>query len=84
MKVRRHFKTYACQYRFLFYVFIEYLSIDGAMRVISDDFSISLLNPDSELYRYKADKYASMVRLLSIYLFPELFSEITDRGNNIT
>ena len=40
----------------------EYLSIDGAIRVISDDFSISLLNPDSELYRYKADKYASMVR----------------------
>ena len=39
----------------------EYLSIDGAIRVISDDFSISLLNPDSELYRYKADKYASMV-----------------------
>ena len=50
---------------FYFMFFIEYLSIDGAMRVISDDFSISLLNPDSELYRYKADKYASMVRLLS-------------------
>ena len=46
-----------------FYSFIaEYLSIDGAIRVISDDFSISLLNPDSELYRYKADKYATMVR----------------------
>ena len=80
MKVRRHFKTYACQYRFLFYVFIEYLSIDGAMRVISDDFSISLLNPDSELYKYKADKYASMVRILSISRI--IFIEIIDRGNN--
>ena len=47
---------------FFYSCFTEYLSIDGAIRVISDDFSISLLNPDSELYRYKADKYATMVR----------------------
>ena len=29
--------------------------------MISDDFSISLLNPESELYKYKADKYENMV-----------------------
>lgn len=29
--------------------------------MISDDFSISLLNPESDLYRYKSDKYAKMV-----------------------
>ena len=39
----------------------ELFSIDGAIRVISDDFSISLLNPESELYKYKADKYENMV-----------------------
>ena len=41
--------------------FLELFSIDGAIRVISDDFSISLLNPESELYKYKADKYENMV-----------------------
>ena len=40
---------------------LELFSIDGAIRVISDDFSISLLNPESELYKYKADKYENMV-----------------------
>ena len=42
-------------------LFLELFSIDGAIRVISDDFSISLLNPESELYKYKADKYENMV-----------------------
>ena len=41
--------------------FPELYSIDGAIRVISDDFSIALLNPDSELYQYKAEKYTKMV-----------------------
>ena len=63
-----------------FYSFIaEYLSIDGAIRVISDDFSISLLNPDSELYRYKADKYATMVRFFYDYIGAKLLIE----GGNI-
>ena len=44
-----------------FTLFSELFSIDGAIRVISDDFSISLLNPESELYKYKADKYENMV-----------------------
>ena len=64
----------------IFYSFIaEYLSIDGAIRVISDDFSISLLNPDSELYRYKADKYATMVRFFYDYIGAKLLIE----GGNI-
>ena len=44
-----------------FFSILELFSIDGAIRVISDDFSISLLNPESELYKYKADKYENMV-----------------------
>ena len=49
-------------WRFFFLLFfLELFSIDGAIRVISDDFSISLLNPESELYKYKADKYENMV-----------------------
>ena len=59
LKHKCHNVFYSC--------FTEYLSIDGAIRVISDDFSISLLNPDSELYRYKADKYATMVRFFYDY-----------------
>ena len=42
--------------------FLELYSIDGAIRVISDEFSISLLNPESELYQYTSDKYMNMVR----------------------
>ncbi len=38
------------------------LSVDGAIRVVSDEFSISLLNPTSELYKVKADKYSKLVR----------------------
>ena len=36
--------------------------------MISDDFSISLLNPESELYKYKADKYENMVSHALLYV----------------
>ena len=45
------------------FLILELYSIDGAIRVISDDFSISLLNPESELYKNTADKYSNMVSL---------------------
>lgn len=37
------------------------VSVDGSVRVVSDDFSISLLNPESDAYRYKQQKYLDMV-----------------------
>jgi len=40
---------------------VELLSVDGAIRVVSDDFSIALLNPSSELYKTKAEKYTNLV-----------------------
>ena len=42
--------------------FLDLISFDGSIRVVSDEFSISLLNPDSAIYRYKAKKYKSLVR----------------------
>ena len=65
---------------FFYSCFTEYLSIDGAIRVISDDFSISLLNPDSELYRYKADKYATMVRFFFMII---IGAKLLIEGGNI-
>ena len=37
------------------------ISIDGAIRVLSDEFSIALLNPEQPAYREKAEKYSFMV-----------------------
>ena len=37
------------------------LSVDGTMRVVSDEFSINLLNPEQEAYRSKANKYNRLV-----------------------
>ena len=42
---------------------LDLVSVDGAIRVVSDEFSVSLLNPTSELYRSKAEKYSKMVSL---------------------
>ncbi|CAB4068101.1 unnamed protein product [Lepeophtheirus salmonis] len=39
----------------------DVLSIDGAFRVTSDDFSISLLNPETFEYKRKASQYSSMI-----------------------
>ena len=48
--------------------YLDLVSLDGAFRVVSDDFSISLLNPVSEEYQLKADKYQDMVSSRSLYL----------------
>ena len=37
------------------------ISIDGAFRVVSDDFSLSLLNPLSPVYRENSEKYSEMI-----------------------
>ena len=37
------------------------ISIDSAIRVLSDEFSNALLNPEQQAYREKADKYSAMV-----------------------
>ena len=38
------------------------MSVDGTIRVLSDQFSVTLLNPELEAYRTKADKYTGLVR----------------------
>ena len=45
----------------VFRYLVELVSVDGAFRVISEEFSISLLNPESDTYRRKAQKYSQMV-----------------------
>ena len=54
----------------MFYLTILFLqdtiSIDGAIRVLSDEFSIALLNPELPPYHEKAEKYSHMVRFLKI------------------
>ena len=56
---------YFIELRFNFFLFfLELVSVDGAIRVVSDEFSISLLNPSSELYKFKEDKYSKMVSAL--------------------
>ena len=49
----------------MFYLTILFLqdtiSIDGAIRVLSDEFSIALLNPELPPYHEKAEKYSHMV-----------------------
>ena len=40
---------------------LDTVSIDGAIRVLSDEFSIELINPEQEAYRVKAKKYTDMV-----------------------
>ena len=40
---------------------LDTISIDGAIRVLSDEFSNALLNPEQQAYREKADKYTAMV-----------------------
>ena len=42
------------------------LSVDGTMRVVSDEFSINLLNPEQEAYRSKANKYNRLVSSWSV------------------
>ena len=44
-----------------FFVHSDLISVEGSIRVISDEFSISLLNPESEAYRFKEQKYSKMV-----------------------
>ena len=44
----------------------DLMSVDGTIRVLSDQFSITLLNPELEAYRLKADKYSQMVRATKI------------------
>jgi hypothetical protein len=44
---------------------LDIISVDGAIRVVSDEFSISLLNPGSDAYKNKAEKYSKMVRIFS-------------------
>ena len=44
------------------------MSVDGTIRVLSDQFSVTLLNPELEAYRTKADKYTSLVRPLLLLL----------------
>ncbi len=39
----------------------ELISVDGSIRVTSDEFSVSLLNPQSDAYRQKALKYSQKV-----------------------
>ena len=41
--------------------FTDLISVDGSIRVTSDEFAISLLNPESDAYRVKAQKYTQMV-----------------------
>ena len=40
---------------------LDTISIDGAIRVISDEFSNALLNPEQQAYIDKAEKYSFMV-----------------------
>ena len=49
-------------FRSLLFVHSDLISVEGSIRVISDEFSISLLNPESEAYRFKETKYSKMVR----------------------
>ena len=45
----------------IFFFIQDTISIDGAIRVLSDEFSIALLNPEQPAYREKAEKYSFMV-----------------------
>ena len=47
---------------FSFFPPADLISVDGSIRVTSDEFAVSLLNPKSEAYMEKAQKYSSMVR----------------------
>jgi hypothetical protein len=40
----------------------DLVSIDGAFRVVSEDFSLSLLNPLSETYQQDSQKYREMIK----------------------
>jgi len=40
----------------------DVVSIDGAFRVVSEDFSLSLLNPLSETYQEDSQKYREMIK----------------------
>ena len=40
----------------------DLVSIDGAFRVVSEDFSLSLLNPLSETYQEDSKKYREMIK----------------------
>jgi len=40
----------------------DLVSIDGAFRVVSDDFSLSLLNPSSDTYQENSLKYKEMIK----------------------
>ena len=50
-------------------LFLDTISIDGAIRVLSDEFSIALLNPEQEAYHEKAEKYSNMVHLSLFILY---------------
>lgn len=39
----------------------DLISVDGSIRVTSDEFSISLLSPESDIYQTKAQKYSQLV-----------------------
>ncbi len=58
------------------FYFSVLVSVDGAIRIVSDEFSVALLNPSSELYRRKDEKYSKMVRIkLYILLCPRGMGE---------
>ena len=54
MRVSLHFLVFS--------ISTDLISLDGSIRVTSDEFTISLLSPDSEAYRRKAQKYSRMVK----------------------
>ena len=56
-------KNWADTNLFHYIVLSDSISVEGLIRVISDEFSISLLNPESEAYRFKEQKYSKMVSL---------------------
>ena len=45
----------------------ETLEVSGTIRLLSEECSNDLLNPDTEAYRKKAQKYSAMVRFVLIF-----------------
>ncbi len=56
-------EAYSTNQQPFFFFQADLISVDGSIRVLSDDFSVSLLNPQSDAYRQKALKYSQKVKL---------------------
>ena len=68
-----------------FFVHSDLISVEGSIRVISDEFSISLLNPESEAYRFKEQKYSKMVnQLISFPIKVNIINYVTHFSSQIS